>query len=272
MKIAICISGGGLDGLDVGAGIALALRDRGWLAGGPGRKLHFLGTSAGSGVAAWLAAGREAAGLAETLRGLRDSDVRDQRPLAVVRSAWIDYIWRGRKLAALLERKMPSWDDVDWTDATLSAFATRVDSLGAKDTALLDRPDALWRCVLASMSIPLVLPPVRMTDGRDYQDGGLAANLPLPDGLESYDRVVACVLAGPRPAYNPLSSVLSGALSLWSRILAEQTAAAEERVRQHPGGIVLRPPLGGRGGMLHFDHGLIDRAYAWSLDHLPLAT
>jgi predicted acylesterase/phospholipase RssA len=269
MKIAICISGGGLDGLDVGAGIALALRNRGWLAGGPGCTLHVLGASAGSGVAAWLAAGRPAAGLAKTLRGLRDEDVRDPRPLAIARSAWIDYIWRGRKLAAALEREMPGWWDV--TQGALSVFATRVDSLGAVNTSMLPGNTPLWRCVLASMSIPLVLPPVTLADGSAYQDGGLAANLPLPADLESYDRVVACVLTGPRPAYKPPNSVLSGALSLWSRILAEQTAAAEERVRQHPGGIVLRPPLEGRGGMLHFDHGLIDRAYEWSLDHLPLA-
>jgi predicted acylesterase/phospholipase RssA len=271
MKIAICISGGGLDGLDVGAGIALALRDRGWLAGGPGRQLHFLGTSAGAGIAAWLAAGWRANDLGNLLRSLRDSAVRDRRLLAIARSAWIDYIWEGRKLGDLLERTMPSCGNVLATENKLSVFATRVKSLGAVNVGDPSGGDPIWRCVLASMSIPLVLPPVRLSDGCAYQDGGLAANLPLPADLASYDRVVACVLAGPRPAYKPPSSVLSGALSLWSRILAEQTAAAEERVRKHPGGIVLRPPLEGRGGMLHFDHGLIDRAFEWSLDHLPLA-
>jgi predicted acylesterase/phospholipase RssA len=271
MKIAICISGGGLDGLDVGAGIALALRDRGWLAGGPGRTLHFLGTSAGSGVAAWLAAGWRARDIGDLLRSLRDEDVRDRRPLALARSAWIDYIWAGRKLGDILERTMPSWGDVWGVENSLSVFATRVESLGAVNVGGAGGGDPIWRCVLASMSIPLVLPPVTLADGCAYQDGGLAANLPLPADLESYDRVVACVLAGPRPAYKPPSSVLSGALSLWSRILAEQTAAAEDRLRQHPGGIVLRPPLEGRGGMLHFDHGLIGRAFEWTLDHLPLA-
>jgi predicted acylesterase/phospholipase RssA len=255
MKTALCISGGGLDGFCVGAGVLLALESYGLLQG----ELECFGTSAGSALACWVASGRAisgAGGLVHTLLDLRDSDIRDPRPCWRARMAWIDNVWEGRKLRAALDRLMPAARDLRhrW-----HAYAVPVDMAAPFDIASppVDPPAAI--CA-ASMAIPLIFPPVTLSDGRAYQDGGTAINLPLPLCPRDYDRIIVIVLSGARKTYRPPTSILSGALTQFSRLLAGQTEAAIQRAECWRNTLIIRPPLDGRQGMLHLDHSLIPQA------------
>jgi predicted acylesterase/phospholipase RssA len=260
MKTALCISGGGLDGFCIGAGALLALEVGGYLQG----DLECYGTSAGSALACWVAANRSIGGpggLVQTLLDLRDSDIRDPRTLWRARLAWIDNTWEGRKLRALLDRIMPRAQDLrhPW-----HAYAVPTSMAAPMDVAFQAGADSPAAICAASMAIPCVFPPVTLHDNRSYQDGGTAMNLPLPLDPYRFDRVIVMVLSGARKTYQPPSSVLSGALTQFSRLMAGQTEAAIQRAECWRNTWIIRPPLDGRGGMLHLDHSLIQQAYAFT--------
>jgi predicted acylesterase/phospholipase RssA len=262
-RTALCISGGGLDGFCLGVGVLKGLEEIGALVG----DLDCWGTSAGSALACWVAAGRPIAGpngLESIFRTLADSDIRDPRPMWRARLAWIDNIWEGRKLRAQLDRLMPRSADLrhPWHPIAVPIHS-------ARPTDLADYGNTPADACAASMAIPCVFPPVLLADGIAYQDGGLAMNLPLPGGPSSYDTVIAVILSGRRRTYTAPRSVLSGALAQFGRILAGQTEAAELRVRAWPNSWVIRPEFDGARGMLHLDHSLIDSGYRWVKSQHP---
>lgn len=254
MRTALVVSGGGLDGFCVGAGLLQALCDSGRLHG----DLETFGTSAGSAIACWAAAGLPGSGLTALLRSLTDADIRDPRPLARLRLGWIDHAWEGRRLRDTLAREMPGWRAMrhPW-----HAYAVPRTRAAPVDVACQAAGSSPAECCLASMAIPAVFPPVRLSDGVEYQDGGLAFNVPLPADLNAYDRVYVAVLSGGIRAYSPRRSALTEAIGCLQRAMAGQTAVAVQRAMAHRNVTVLWPQLDGRGGMLHLDHDLIGRAY-----------
>jgi predicted acylesterase/phospholipase RssA len=250
----LAISGGSMDGFCIGAGMLYALEEAGLLRG----PLVCAGTSAGSALACWVAAGRPIGGLLDILGKLRDSDLRDPRPLWRARMGWIDNIWQGRKLRVLLRRIMPERAELrhPW-----GAYAVPVTGSLARDVAHLGAPAD---CCAASMAIPVIFPPVQLSDGQYYTDGGTSMNLPLPLDPQQYSRVICLVLSGKHKTYRPPASVLSGAMTQFGRLLAGQTDAAELRARAWPNALVLRPDLDGAHGSLRLDKTLIDPAIQYA--------
>jgi len=278
MKTALCISGGSLDGFCLGVGVLLALEDRGVLDANKLElhgKLDCYGTSAGAALACWVAAGRPiglADGLAAQLRALRDADIRDPRPLWQARMAWIDNIWDGRKLRTMLHRLMPSAADLRATAPTRRwhAYAVPMSAAAAMDVAFgcYHGHDAPADVCAASMALPMIFPPVALADGKAYQDGGTACNLPLPANPHAYDRIVCVVLSGAQRKYQAPRSVLSGALTQIGRLLAGQTETSIAWARTWPHCTIIRPPFDGAGGMLHLDHRMIEAGAKHTSDQL----
>lgn len=96
----------------------------------------------------------------------------DSRPLSdytIPRTALL----QGRKLRTSLREGLGS---VSIETLPLDFFCVSADLIGAD--AMVHRSGALWTAVLASLSIPGLLPPVSM-DGRLLVDGGVLNNLPI---------------------------------------------------------------------------------------------
>lgn len=96
----------------------------------------------------------------------------DSRPLSdytIPRTALL----QGRKLRTSLREGLGS---VSIETLPLDFFCISADLIGAD--AMVHRSGTLWRAVLASLSIPGLLPPVSM-DGRLLVDGGVLNNLPI---------------------------------------------------------------------------------------------
>jgi len=75
-----------------------------------------------------------------------------------------------------------------------------------------------WLAVRASMSIPLILPAVRLSDGEDYLDGGLRANLPLPPDWRDYDEVWLLVATDRQDRYPSDGGLFTEAIRTLNRV------------------------------------------------------
>lgn len=241
-------SGGGLPGLDIHAGIWLALEDAGIF------PTHLSGTSAGAIVSAAQAVGISAHEFAfEILAPLSDSAIRDPRFAWQLRLPWIASVHGNRKLAALLE------NHVGQRRAILPAqiWATRVQDMQRTDVAL---NHSLADACLASTAIPGLFPPVQL-NGQDFADGGLRVNLPLPNDWQEYDRVFLFI-ASPRPSDYHGSSALTAAVRAFQTLMADQILDAVDQVQGANKVTVIWPDVRTDAGMLHFDHALIKRTQA----------
>lgn len=256
------LSGGGMPGLDIHAGIlsALARRDIAPTA--------VCGTSAGAIIGAFLAAGRTPANIAAIVASLDDDDVRSERLLWKLRIPWLDSFLDNAPIRRLLADLLPaSWSDMSipfqaWATELLSGASVNV----AHPSIAATPADA----VLASMSICGVFPPVCLKDGREYVDGGVRRNLPLPQDFHRYNEVYL-LIASQRPKdYRKQTGILTHLLRNVQYLMLDQIEDVFDEVRsdilpgcqlsRRPTVHVLWPDVRVERGALHFDHQLMDKA------------
>lgn len=245
-------SGGGFPGLDIHAGIWMALDDAGI------RPTACHGTSAGALTSAMQAAGHDAARNASILSALCDSDVRDEVFAWHVRAPWIDYWLSHKPIAAILDRLLPS----SWSSMSIPfcAWATDIETGRAANVARPDVAPTPARAALASMSLCGVFPAVDMLDGRSYVDGGPRRNLPLPGDWRGYDEVWLLIASGRPSSYRRRHGILTHLLRNVQFLMLDQVADILELTAGAPNVHVIWPSVQITRGMLHFDHRLIGEA------------
>jgi len=249
-RVLFCWSGGGLPGLDIHAGLWLALSEADIV---PTRNV---GTSAGALIAALNSSGRSASYATALLTSLEDSDVRAFRFLWQLRFCWINSILKTEPIEALIKAQLPL--AFSSLEKPLSIFAT--DDLSGK-TVQWDEGN-LRSAVLASMSISGIFPSAWRGNNGPYSDGGTTENLPLPFDFNSYDEVYMMVAARPLTYKRRRSGVFSRVLRNIDLLIEDQTREQIKFAREnHPAVTVLWPRLEAPNGTLHFDHDLIPRAY-----------
>lgn len=255
-KIAICRSGGGLDGLDIHAGIFAALKD--YQVSGD----VLMGTSAGAVASAADAAGWDASKFGQAIADLQDADVRDPHTLWPLRLAWVPSIWAGDKVQALLRKLFPeSWPEAikDWR-VLPNLFATRIGDAASVDVCGSFRAKSPADAIYASLAVPCIFPAYAF-GGAAYRDGGIRRNLPLPGNWRMYERVYLCIATGKRRKYENKNDCLSQALSLFGQFCDDSILDVLEETHGAPNVTVIWPEPDSRGGMLHFDHALAEKAY-----------
>lgn len=262
MRTLFVRSGGGMPGLDIHAGIWLALEEVGITP----TAVH--GTSAGAIVSAMQASGRKADFAAALLSGLTDRDIRAERCLWKLRIPWINYWLENAPIRALLETTC----DKGWSqcELPLACWATRLDTGEPVNVARPDLAATPADAALASMSICGIFEPVQLSDGSSYVDGGVRRNLPLPDDWQSYDDVWL-LIASSRPSdYRPSRGILTHLLRNVSWLMVDQITDVLDRVHgaQRPRVHVIWPKVRNHSGTLHFNHGLIQQAYLETLSQL----
>lgn len=253
-------SGGGLPGMDIHIGIWRALDAHGY------SSTENAGTSAGALVAALDSAGYTAQQAEQIVRGLDDRDVRKELFAWKLRIPFIDHWLSHRPVRSLLERYLPK--SFDSLLKPLSVFAT--DEQTAREVEL-HRGD-LHQALLASISIPGVFPAVRHViapDGyhRLLSDGGTTANVPLLLHWRKVREIT--LLVAKRPIEFRDGNIIS-------RLIRNMDFCAEDQVndvcelvaRRHQNARILRPAVGSAASCLHFDHELIDKAFAWTCRRL----
>ena len=140
-NILFCWSGGGLPGLDIHAGIWLALEEMGI------ESTANAGTSAGAIMAAMNSTGMGAVTACTILHGLKDSDVRAERFMWKVRIPWISCFLENKPIGELLARHLPA--TFEKLQKPLQVFATKDET--AESVAFVG--GQLIGSVLASMAI-----------------------------------------------------------------------------------------------------------------------
>lgn len=248
-KILFCWSGGGIAGLDIHAGIGLALAEAGI------ESTANAGTSAGALIAAMNSNGASSPRISQIVRGLSDDSVRRERAFWKLRVPWISSWLASEPIETLLRIMLPA--DFDSLSKPLSVFATEEKTGEATEFTSGRLPLAL----LASLSIAGVFPPVRIMN-RDYSDGGTTSYLPLPSDWLSYDQVWLLVAARPL-GYTGKMSIIGRILRNLDFLYEDQLNDTLERAIEKGGDKVrvIRPGVQAPRGSLHFDHDLIEHAY-----------
>ena len=254
-RLAFVLAGGATRGATQ-VGMLRALLERG---------IHpdlVVGTSVGAMNGAAFVADATASGLARLDHLWCVARTTQIFPLAV--RALVDNV-RGRRGYLLPNDGLRDWieqhlrhDRLEDFPIPLHVVATEVDS---GEAVRLSRGDALT-ALLASTAIPGVFPPVTI-DGRVLHDGGVAADIPLPQALE----------LGPSTIY-VLSTLAeeSPRQSAWlllDRVFGNQPD--EQEVPSHPGVTVHwlpAPPFRGNPYSFRDSRRLIDEAHALTHDHL----
>jgi len=267
-----CLSGGGLPGLDIHAGMQLALEERGI------RFEGFSGTSAGAIVAALLASGNPARTLADVLAGLSDDDVRDERPLWKLRAPWIRYFLGNGKIERLL-RDLLQTDPVRRPRIEHALHPLRIhvteDLTGA---AWSLAHGELVPAVLASMAIAGVFPPVALRDVGyppaecSCSDGGTTNYCAVPEPgacVSTYDEVWL-LIAAPPTRYEPTNESIISRLLLNLHLMIEDQIQDAATRTTYSGArvVVIRPSCGADASCLRFRHELIGQARAETLEQL----
>lgn len=258
-------SGGGMPGLDIHAGLWLALDEAGCV------PTDCSGTSAGALVSAAHASGRTAENFATILRDLSDSDVRNERFAWKLRIPWIDYFLESAPIRKVLnDIVVGRFDDLR---CGLHCWATDVlsgQSVNVANPKIAESPAA---AALASMSICGVFEAVTMLDDRQYVDGGVRKNLPLLGSWRDYDQVILCIASEKPRDYQKQRGILTHLLRNVHFLMLDQiedvldavsiNGAIDSRVT------VLWPDCHAPAGTLHFDHSLITMAYIYAKSVLP---
>lgn len=281
------LSGGGMPGLDIHAGILAALADHNFA------PTAVAGTSAGALIGALLAAGRSPANIVALLTGLSDRDVRSERLLWKMRLPWLDSFMENAPIRSLLKEWLPpTWEEMRlpyqaWATELLSGASVNV----ANPTIAACPADA----ALASMSICGVFPPVALADGLQYVDGGVRRNLPLPHNFTQYDEVFLLIASQRPPDYRKTRGILTHLMRNLQYLMLDQIEDVIEEAMAEPGPIhvsglapescmrrqtrqsvhVLWPQPRVDRGALHFDHSLIAQAAtaaASTLDRIGIKT
>lgn len=274
------LSGGGMPGLDIHAGILSALAQRNIAPDA------IAGTSAGAIVGSLLAAGRTPANLLAIIAELTDADVRSERFGWKMRMPWLDSFLDNAPIKRLLDSLLPAtWDEMR---LPFDAWATELTTGAPVNVANPALARAPADAVLASMSICGVFPPVMLCDGLPYVDGGVRCNLPLPHDWRTYDQVYL-LIASQRPAdYRKTTGILTHLLRNVQYLMLDQLEDTIEQATAEPGPIrvtglspespvlhpsnprvhIIWPQLPVPNGALHFDHSLITRAAQSAADAL----
>jgi predicted acylesterase/phospholipase RssA len=256
-------SGGGIPGLDIHAGITLALEECGIVS------THNVGTSAGAIIAAVDSAGFSAEAIVHEILQLDDADVRHENIFWQVRIPWIDSILRNEPIRLILERLLPNrFGELKkplQVVATRRSDAARI-NFGHNLRDGIVRDVALVDAVLASMSISGIFPRM-MIDGVGYNDGGVRANLPLPGSWAEFDEVWLLIASAP-VEYRDNNNLLSNLFLNVSWMLRDQVEDVLDEVRLSPKIRVIRPNCGMRGSLLRFNHNLIYQAHLEALQQL----
>lgn len=250
------MSGGGLPGIDIHAGIWLALEERGIVAD------DISGTSAGAIVGALDAAGWKAAGFADHLRRYDTDQLCHYRPFWKFRLPWIDSIMDNDRVAAALEGMLP----LEWSGFRKSFFAWAVNKRTGNQVNVA-RPELTAipaEAILASMAICGLFPAVALDDGEEYIDGGVRFNLPLPPNWMDYGRIYL-LIAKQRPQDYRGTGVVSNLVRNVNVMMLDQIYDVLDATRGAPNVTVIWPDISGAGSMLRFDHTLIDAARAYTL-------
>lgn len=248
-KILFVRSGGGMPGLDIHAGINLALYKNGI------RATHNVGCSAGAIVAALDSNGFSPLAIEMLIRSLTDYDVRKERFAWKARALWVDYFLEHEPIVALLKKLLPA----EFGDLVkpLQVAATRCRDAGKvlfPGTYFISPREA----VLASMSIHGVFPTVSIDDEL-YCDGGVRNNLPLPRDWENYDEVWL-IIATPPTSYRQRSGILARLMLNIAWLMRDQIEDVIEQTSGNPKVKVIWPNVGKFSAMLRFDHDLINLA------------
>lgn len=272
-RVLFCRSGGGAPGLDIHAGISMALNELGI------HSTSCAGTSAGAIISALDAFGFTSQAIFALINARSNSDFRER--IFASRFRWplfASHLLRHDPVADLLQQLFPGNGQA--LDKTLRIYTTRVrDGLPRVFSYTHAEPE-IQRAVLASMSISGIFPYVSIR-GDEYTDGGVCENLPLPEEWVNFDEVYL-LIAAPPVFYDPkagkgLTRLLRN-LS-WNMqdhindVIAtvEMTVARMKRNREHaPRVFVVRPQCGERAGMLRFDHALIREARRQTLEQIQV--
>lgn len=254
-------SGGGFPGIDLHVGIWSALTDYGI------ESTHCAGTSAGAIVAALDSAGIEPDTIASILRKVNTSELKDRKAAWKIRIPWLSSFLKTAPIQKLLEDLLDS--DFSKLEKPLSIFAT--DETDAKSKELTSGD--LLQSLMASIAIPGVLPSIKIGN-RELSDGGTTNNLPLPKNWREYDEVYLLIAARPLDFENRGKSVVS-------RLLYAADLQAEDQINDvlrevennmaessTPRVFVIRPAVAQRGGMLEFNHALIEEAHRQTIEQL----
>lgn len=247
-RILFSRSGGGMPGLDIHAGIWLALEEDGVGA------TDCVGTSAGAIVSAFDAAGYSAVECTNLLAALRDEDVRRERLAWKLRLPWIDHFLEHAPIAAFLRAHLPK----EFAALTKPLTCRATDEETAESVGLASGD--LTPALLASMSISGVWPAVHL-QGRVLSDGGTTANVPLPADLAAFDEVWLLVTRRQLDYRRRNDSILSRLI--WNLDLQaehEVISTVREARRRHPRVRLIRPSVCVTRGLLRFDHRLIGAA------------
>ena len=248
-----------MPGLDIHAGMWKALHEAGIDA------THCIGTSAGAIISGVDAAGHSPTEFSTFLASLSDDDVRHELFAWKLRFSFIDYFMENYRILKLIQ---------DWTFPSLkplSVVATRTRD-GAETVFSL--PDSLQPttfsdfslCILASMSICGVFPKVTIKDEEyvEYVDGGVRANLPLPENWQDYDEVYLLIAAGRPEVYHKESGLLTNLFKNIGWLMQDQILDVISSTENSQYVHVLWPPFDTPKGTLRFDHDLIDQSYKWT--------
>lgn len=253
--ILFCRSGGGMPGLDVHAGISLALEEAGI------RSTDNAGCSAGAIAGAFDSRGFTARGFRDIVLNLGDRDVRSPRFAWKLRAPWVDWFLENDPIRRLLQHWLPS--RTSEYVKSLQVSVTRCAD-GASVWLPSRWPFDLRECVLASMAVPGVFPSVNL-GGVEYEDGGTRLNLAVPSDLSEYDEVWILIAASHPSTYKGNGHSMLG--RMLRAVAYLQYAQIELTLEAHRSEIesgkckVIWPELGHPLGMLHFDHRLVEAAY-----------
>ncbi len=236
-RIVLVLSGGGMKAM-AQVGVLRALDEAGLV------PAEIVGTSAGALVGALIAAGCSYSEIVPRVFGLGPGDL---APLArwsvLARGLGAASVLRPQPVRALLARLLPVHDfaqlrvplrvtAVDADAGSLAVFGAG----GRSDCSVVD-------AVLASMALPVYLPPV-VIGGRRYVDGGLLQVLPLDVAAAvSADLVVAVDVGPVAPAPPPGMRRGPRLLAAHDRAMAIAMASQRDRALERWRAAPRRPRL-----------------------------
>lgn len=261
MKTLIVRSGGGLPGLDVHVGYWLALARAGVIG------TSLCGTSAGAIISALDLYGWTAIEAFDYITGLRDSDVRDERPFWRIRFPFIESVFYGSKMRSMINDLLR----MKVRERSVSYFGVYSVRVSDGEIYNLSNSTKVADAVIASCSVP-VLFPAAYACGSKWVDGGVAANFPLPDDWSSYDRVVLCDATlddgKALDAGTDRDTTIRSAITAIRLAMRAQATRARKCVRMHPNGVILSLRGQKDHGLMRFDHSLIELATNHAVDVL----
>jgi NTE family protein len=230
-----------------------------------------VGTSAGALNGAYIASRPQSVETADALgeiwRGLRRGQVFPLNPVTGLLGflGTRDHLVPASGLHRLIRRHV---EHERLEDMPVALHLIAVDVVSGEELRLSSGPSV--EAVLASASIPAVLPPVSW-NGRELMDGGVANNSPISHAIELGAQEIDVLSTGNAcPLDEPPRSALAMALHAASLLTQRRLIDDIERYRAEAKLIVLPPPCPLAIQPIDFDHAdtLIQRSYSDAQDFL----